>query len=67
MYLLILSQGELVYVNYGLISDFQMLRNDLNVNVSGKVCIARYGISFRAYKGKLLTRKRKLKIDTKWN
>lgn len=38
-----LSQGELVYVNYASIDDFQHLINDKEINITDKVVIARYG------------------------
>ncbi|XP_071510701.1 N-acetylated-alpha-linked acidic dipeptidase 2-like [Diadema antillarum] len=43
-------EGELVYVNYGRIEDFQKLTNELRVDVAGKVAIARYGKIFRGDK-----------------
>ena len=42
--------GELVYVNYGRVEDFQKLRDDLGVSVEGKICIARYGKIYRGNK-----------------
>lgn len=41
--------GELVYVNYGRVEDFMQLKN-LNVNVTGKIAIMRYGKIFRGNK-----------------
>ena len=38
--------GELVYVNYGQVQDFEQLKN-LSVNVTGKIAIMRYGKIFR--------------------
>lgn len=45
-------QGPLVYVNYGRMSDFLYLTNssDLHLNLSGYICIARYGEIFRGDK-----------------
>ncbi|XP_072031805.1 N-acetylated-alpha-linked acidic dipeptidase 2-like isoform X2 [Amphiura filiformis] len=45
-------EGDLVYVNYGRIEDFQKLDEELKVNVTGKICIARYGKIFRGDKAK---------------
>ncbi|XP_071833272.1 putative N-acetylated-alpha-linked acidic dipeptidase isoform X2 [Apostichopus japonicus] len=42
-------EGELVYVNYARAEDFKQLE-DLGVNASGKVVIARYGKIFRGDK-----------------
>ena len=40
-------QGDLVYVNYGTIEDFELLADESNTdyytNVTGKICIVRYG------------------------
>ena len=44
--------AELVYVNKGLPQDYQTLRN-LGITVEGKICIARYGGSYRGVKVKL--------------
>ena len=46
----LLTQGPLVYVNYGRISDFQYLVYNLSLNLTGHVCIARYGKIFRGDK-----------------
>ncbi len=43
--------GEVVYVNYGLIEDYEQLEA-LGVSVRGKVAIARYGRSFRGIKAR---------------
>ena len=40
------ASGELVYVNYGQVQDFEQLKN-LSVNVTGKIAIMRYGRIFR--------------------
>ena len=44
--------GELVYVNYGLPSDYEQLAK-LGVDVKGKIVIARYGESWRGIKPKV--------------
>lgn len=44
--------GKLVYVNYGLPEDYEMLRR-LGVSVQGKIVIARYGHSWRGLKVRL--------------
>ena len=43
------AEGELVYVNYGRVEDFDKLKN-LSVNVTGKIAIMRYGKIFRGNK-----------------
>ena len=43
------ATGQLVYVNYGLPDDYEML-DSLGVSVKGKVVIARYGRSYRGIK-----------------
>jgi len=43
--------GLLVYVNYGIPDDYQRLR-ELNIDVKGKIVIARYGKSWRGTKAK---------------
>lgn len=45
-------EGDLVYVNYGRAEDFQQLENELGINVTGKIAIARYGKGFRGEKAK---------------
>ena len=42
-------EGELVFVNYGRVEDFEKLKN-LSVNVTGKLAIMRYGKIFRGDK-----------------
>lgn len=40
------AEGNMVYVNYGTKEDFELLANstgDYNTDVSGMICIARYG------------------------
>ena len=44
-------QGDLVYVNYGTIDDFMYLNRTLGLDVSGKICISRYGMIYRGDKG----------------
>lgn len=44
--------AELVYVNKGLPVDYEILRSH-GVSVEGKICIARYGGSYRGVKAKL--------------
>jgi N-acetylated-alpha-linked acidic dipeptidase len=44
--------APLVYVNYGLPSDYEALKK-LGVSVSGKIALARYGNSFRGVKAKV--------------
>lgn len=44
--------GSLVYVNYGLPSDYEALKK-IGVDVKGKIAIARYGNSFRGVKAKV--------------
>ncbi len=43
--------AEVVYANYGRKEDFEKLQ-DMGVDVSGKIVIARYGGNFRGYKAK---------------
>lgn len=44
--------AELVYVNYGLPEDYEQLRK-LNIDVKGKIVLARYGRSWRGIKPKV--------------
>ena len=44
--------GELVYVNYGIPADYQVL-DSLGISVKGKIVIARYGRSWRGIKPKV--------------
>ena len=47
--------GQLVYVNYGSKQDFELLADDSSeyyTNVTGKICITRYGQIFRGNKAK---------------
>ena len=43
--------ADVVYVNYGLIEDYQTL-DSLGINVRGKIVLARYGRSFRGIKAR---------------
>src|SRR5881296_2306 len=43
--------GDVVYVNYGLIEDYQTL-DSLRVSVRGRIAVARYGRSFRGIKAR---------------
>ncbi len=45
-------QAELVYVNYGLNADYEVLAH-MGVDVKGKIVIARYGQSWRGIKPKI--------------
>ena len=46
-----LIQGQPVYVNYAKEADFQYLRdNHPSINLTGKICIARYGGIYRGDK-----------------
>uniref|UniRef100_A0A286Y0N5 glutamate carboxypeptidase II n=2 Tax=Cavia porcellus TaxID=10141 RepID=A0A286Y0N5_CAVPO len=45
-------EGDLVYVNYARIEDFFKLEQDMKINCSGKIVIARYGKIFRGNKVK---------------
>ncbi|KAJ7320058.1 hypothetical protein JRQ81_019569 [Phrynocephalus forsythii] len=47
-----MPEGDLVYVNYGSIEDFQRLEREMGINCSGKIVIARYGKIFRGNKVK---------------
>ncbi|KAL3873958.1 hypothetical protein ACJMK2_037033 [Sinanodonta woodiana] len=49
-------KGDLVYVNYGRVDDYEYLQNTRSINVSGKVVIARYGKIFRGDKVRLAER-----------
>lgn len=45
------AEGELVFVNFGLIEDYAQL-DSMGVSVQGKVVLARYGRSFRGIKAR---------------
>ena len=45
------AEGEVVYVNYGLVEDYVKL-DSIGVSVQGKVVVARYGRSFRGIKAR---------------
>ena len=44
------ATGRLVYVNYATIDDFLFLTTNLSLNLTGRICIARYGAVFRGDK-----------------
>ncbi|XP_063958983.1 N-acetylated-alpha-linked acidic dipeptidase 2-like [Lytechinus pictus] len=48
--------GDLVYVNYGRIEDFQQLTGELGIDLTGKIAIARYGKIFRGDKAEHATK-----------
>ncbi len=50
------AEGELVYVNYGIPEDYDMLERH-GISVEGKIAIARYGRSWRGIKPKLAAEK----------
>ena len=43
-------EGDLVYVHYARVEDLRQLKNELNVDLTGKICMARYGKIFRGNK-----------------
>lgn len=45
------AEGEVVFVNFGLIEDYAVLES-LGVSVEGKIVLARYGRSFRGIKAR---------------
>ena len=45
------AEGEIVYVNYGLIEDYARL-DSIGVSVQGRIAVARYGRSFRGIKAR---------------
>ncbi len=45
------AEGEVVYVNYGLVEDYVKL-DSMGVSVKGKIAVARYGRSFRGIKAR---------------
>lgn len=47
-----ISEGDLVYVNYGRIEDFLYLTQNMSIDLKGKTLIARYGKIFRGDKVK---------------
>ncbi|XP_023581137.1 glutamate carboxypeptidase 2 isoform X4 [Trichechus manatus latirostris] len=47
-----MPEGDLVYVNYARAKDFFKLEQDMKINCSGKIVIARYGKIFRGNKVK---------------
>ncbi|KAL4238036.1 hypothetical protein ACF0H5_002747 [Mactra antiquata] len=50
-------KGDLVYMNYGRHEDYQYLESHTNINVSGKIVLARYGKIFRGDKVKQAERR----------
>lgn len=42
--------GEPVYCNYGRLKDFDLLENYAKINLTGKICIIRYGKLYRGNK-----------------
>ena len=47
------ATGRLVYVNYATIDDFLYLTTNLSLNLTGRICIARYGAIYRGDKAHL--------------
>ncbi|KAL5481828.1 hypothetical protein EMCRGX_G022079 [Ephydatia muelleri] len=47
------ATGRLVYVNYATIDDFLYLNTNLSLNLTGRICIARYGAIYRGDKAHL--------------
>ena len=47
------ATGRLVYVNYATIDDFLYLTTNLSLNLTGHICIARYGAIYRGDKAHL--------------
>jgi N-acetylated-alpha-linked acidic dipeptidase len=45
------AEGEIVYVNYGLVEDYASL-DSMGISVRGKIAVARYGRSFRGIKAR---------------
>ncbi|MDZ7631872.1 MAG: M20/M25/M40 family metallo-hydrolase [Gemmatimonadaceae bacterium] len=45
------AEGDVVYVNYGLVEDYVKL-DSIGVSVKGKIVVARYGRSFRGIKAR---------------
>uniref|UniRef100_A0A0B7B352 Aminopeptidase NAALADL1 n=1 Tax=Arion vulgaris TaxID=1028688 RepID=A0A0B7B352_9EUPU len=45
-----IASGDLVYVNYGTLEDFEYLTKNLSLDLSGKIVIIRYGKIFRGNK-----------------
>jgi hypothetical protein len=45
-----LIQTDLVYVNYGRVEDYKWLDDNTNINVTGRIVLARYGKIFRGDK-----------------
>jgi len=49
------AEGQVVYVNYGLYEDYDLL-DSMHVSVQGKIVLARYGRSYRGVKARLAER-----------
>ena len=47
------ATGRLAYVNYATIDDFLYLTTNLSLNLTGRICIARYGAIYRGDKAHL--------------
>lgn len=45
--------GDIVYVNYGRVEDYQFLQNNKSINVTGKIVFSRYGEIYRGDKVRL--------------
>lgn len=43
----LILQGDLIYVNYGRVEDYDVLMNTTGLNVSGKIVLCRYGKIYR--------------------
>nr|XP_039248299.1 aminopeptidase NAALADL1-like [Styela clava] len=43
-------EGQLVFVNYGRVQDFETISRTLNIDVRGKICIVKFGKIFRGDK-----------------
>lgn len=43
-------QTDLVYVNYGRVEDYRWLAQNTDINITGKIVLARYGKIFRGDK-----------------
>ena len=50
----IFPQGPLVYVNYGRLEDFTLLRDNYSINFNNTIVIARYGKIYRGDKVNIL-------------
>lgn len=50
------AEGPMVYVNYARKRDFDFLKSNVSIDVTGKICIARYGRGYRGTKAKFAER-----------